>query len=101
MQGTVNRCPPGGSVLMLLGTHAGPLVLGDKEVYIFGRGRAALQAASHDVITSTAAVAAIDGLVVRREGSRLSDFGVRINAGRVRLQVRASGTSFCRGEICR
>ena len=66
VQAAVDACPPGGSVLLLPGTHAGPLVLlADKEVHVFGRGHATLRTASGTaVVTSEAAVATCDGLVI-------------------------------------
>ena len=81
MYDAVERCPPGGCMLLLPGTHAGPLKLGprmvengewppvwtaDKEVHIFGRGRATLRAADDNVLSSRAVTATVDGLVLRR-----------------------------------
>ena len=81
VQAAVDACPPGGCVLLLPGTHAGPLKLGprmvengewppvwtaDKEVHIFGRGRATLRAADDNVLSSRAVTATVDGLVLRR-----------------------------------
>ena len=65
VQAAVDACPTGGSVLLLPGTHEGPLVLGprqdleedeegplilsaDKEVHVFGRGRATLRTTNGD-----------------------------------------------------
>ena len=57
VQAAVDRCPAGGSVLLLPGAHAGPLVLpaACKEVHVFGRGRAALRTARGSVLISEAA----------------------------------------------
>ena len=102
VQAAVDRCPPGGCVLLLPGVHAGPLVLGprevvngegppvqvaDKEVHVFGRGRATLRAAAGDVLTSAALVSTIDGLAVRRDaGEGRNCCGVQVKSGRLRLQ---------------
>lgn len=93
VQDGVDACPPGGSVLLLPGTHLGPLMLGaDKEVHVFGRGRATLQTAEGCVVTSTAPVATLDGLVIRREAAaegvqEAVGATVRIHDGGVRLQA--------------
>ena len=89
MQAAVNRCPPGGCVLLLPGTHAGRFVLAaEKEVHVFGRGRATLRAASGKaVVTSEAAVATIDGLVIRREAGNVSGSGVWITGGALCMQA--------------
>ena len=68
VQAAVDRCPPGGCVLLLPGTHDGPLVLAvDQEVHVFGRGRATLRAAAETVFESKAALSTADGLLIRRE----------------------------------
>ena len=97
VQAAVDRCPPGGCVLLLPGTHEGPLVLGpplkegeegnegggkekasgsggdalssppDKEVHVFGRGQAVLRTSAGIVLSSTAATATLDGLAIERE----------------------------------
>ena len=54
VQAAIDRCPAGGCVLLLPGTHEGTLVLwacANKEVHVFGRGRATLEAAAGTVIT--------------------------------------------------
>ena len=52
VQAAVDSCPAGGSVLLLPGTHDGPLVLeADKVVHVFGRGSATLRAATGSVLT--------------------------------------------------
>ena len=109
VQAAIDRCPPGGCVLLLPGTHEGPLVLGpreaangggapvqvaDKEVHVFGRGRATLRAATGEsVLTCRAATATCDGLVVRQEAAagvpdddELS-FGVTMEGSASRLQA--------------
>ena len=69
VQAAVDACPRGGSVLLLPGTHEGPLVLAaDQEVHVFGRGLATLRTAAGAALTSSAAKATTDGLVIRREG---------------------------------
>ena len=100
VQAAVNRCPPGGSVLLLPGTHAGPLVLPTgKEVHVFGRGRATILTAQGFVVTSDSAVATLDGLVIRREAGGYGGRGVFIEGGALRLQAcditSASESSFC------
>ena len=96
VQAAVDACPRGGSVLLLPGTHEGPLVLSaDQEVHVFGRGRATLRAAAGtaSVLTSSAAKATADGLAVRREGQRLegevseATCGVVIRGGALRIQA--------------
>ena len=52
VQAAVDACPTGGSVLLLPGTHEGPLVLtAGKVVHVFGRGSATLRAATGSVLT--------------------------------------------------
>ena len=69
LQAAVDRCPPGGCVLLLPGTHAGPLALGaSKEVHLFGRGVARLVHSGGSVVTSTANQATLCGLVISQEG---------------------------------
>ena len=90
VQAAVDRCPSGGCVLLLPGTHAGPLRLLDhwKVVLVFGRGRATLQTAAGDVVTSRSVCAILDGLVILREaagGDRGQ--GVCIKEGSLRLQA--------------
>ena len=106
VQAAVDRCPAGGCLLLLPGTHKGPLVLGprveeneeeheqgfiqvvpDKVVHVFGRGRATLQAAEGTVLASTAASATVDGLILRREAGGGRNYCVKINGGRLRLQA--------------
>ena len=88
VQAAVDRCPPGGCVLLLPGMHAGPLVLvADKEVHVFGRGRATLQTADGDVLVSSAATSTVDGLFLRREAGGGEDYCVWIKSGRLRLQA--------------
>ena len=90
LQAAVDRCPPGGCVLLLPGTHAGPLVLkAGKEVHVFGRGRATLMlmASGTAVVTSEAAVATLDGLVILREADGVYGIGLRINGGNLRTQA--------------
>ena len=90
VQAAVDRCPPGGSVLLLPGTHAGTLFLtAGKVVHVFGRGHATLRAAMGAVVTSEAARGTLDGLIILREaGGPVNDTpcGVWIRGGRLRLQ---------------
>ena len=87
VQAAVDRCPPGGCVLLRPGTHDGPLALAaDKVVHVFGRGRATLRAAEGALVTSETLTSTLDGLVIRREaggGGR----GVWIRGGSLRLQA--------------
>ena len=89
VQAAVDACPPGGCVLLLPGTHDGPLALVvGKVVHVFGRGCAVLRTAAGEVITSSADAATVDGLIVRREaGGDDNDYGVWIRGGRLRLQA--------------
>ena len=99
VQAGIERCPPGGSVLLLPGTHEGPLELkANKEVHVFGRGRAVLRAYITDtapkafhcepellIVESRSDVATIDGLVIRggseyRAGVYVADGGLRLVA---------------------
>ena len=104
VQAAVDRCPPGGCVLLLPGTHEGPLVLqAGKEVHVFGRRLAMLQTSVDDVLSSYAEKSTCDGLFIRREASVVPDdpdndeaeeeeeeeeenCGVWIAGGRLRLQ---------------
>ena len=91
VQAAVDACPTGGCVLLLPGTHDGPLVLAaGKVVHVFGRGRATLRAATGAVVTSEAVEGTLDGLILRREvggtGNNRRDC-VWINGGRLRLQA--------------
>ena len=67
VQSAVDRCSAGGCVLLLPGTHDGPLVLtAGKVVHVFGRGLATLRAAIGAVVTSEAETAVdVDGLIIR------------------------------------
>ena len=109
VQASVDRCPPGGCVLLLPGTHAGPLVLGqreermaarqewwddrtrvltaDKVVHVFGRGLATLRTAAGNVVTSRAAEATCHGLIIQREAGGGFGDGVLIRGGSLRLQA--------------
>ena len=96
VQAAVDACPPGGSVLLLPGTHDGPLVLtAGKVVHVFGRGRALLQTSIGTLVTSESATSTLDGLIIRREASHndeeeeeeVDDFSVWIKGGRLHLQA--------------
>ena len=67
LQAAVDRCPPGGSVLLLPGLHPGSLLL-TKDVHVFGRGAAEIRSSnSAHVIVSVAPDAVIDGLILRSQ----------------------------------
>ena len=89
VQVAVNRCPPGGSVLLLPGTHNGPLVLrANKEVHVFGRGQATLRTAAGFVVSSEAVKATLDGLIIRHDAEiHSSNCVVGIRSGRLRMQA--------------
>jgi len=91
VQEAVDACPPGGSVLLLPGTREGPLMLAaDKEVHVFGRGRALLRVAMGTVLTSEAATSTVDGLIIRREAGNIGDNHrdcVWIKGGQLRMQM--------------
>ena len=89
VQAAVDRCPPGGCVLLLPGTHLGPLVLAaNKVVHVFGRGCATLQTADVTVLISSAQESTIDKLAIRREAGGSGDCdGVWIRGGRLRMQA--------------
>ena len=92
VQAAVDRCPAGGCVLLLPGTHDGPLLLSaGKVVHVFGRARATLRATAGgsilDVLTSEAATSTVDGLILRQEATGPGNsFGVAIRGGALRLQ---------------
>ena len=89
VQAAVDGSRPGGSVLLLPGSHAGPLVLGEGTVVnVFGRGLATLETARGAVVTSAAAVSCIDGLVIRADAhaSGSGHHAVLITSGRLRVQ---------------
>ena len=88
VQAAVDRCPPGGCVLLLPGTHEGPLVLPvDKVVHVFGRGQATLlRTTGGGVLTSFATSSTVDGLIIRCEVLWGSIYCVWISGGRLRLQ---------------
>ena len=67
VQAAVGACPPDGCVLLLPGTHDGPLVLtAGRVLHVFGRGLATLRAAIGAVVTSEAETAVdVDGLIIR------------------------------------
>ena len=92
VQAAVDACSTGGCVLLLPGTHDGPLVLtAGRVVHVFGRGCATLRAATGTVVTSEAAEGTLDGLNIRREaGSTSNNYSrdcVWIRGGRLRLQA--------------
>ena len=105
VQAAVDACPPSGCVLLLSGTHAGPLVLNaDKELHVFGRGRATLRTSTGIVLSSEALRSTVDGLAVRREAGELDvgvgGFGVVVKGGALRLQgcdltCAANGACLC------
>ena len=98
VQAAVDACPSRVCVLLLPGTHEGPLQLSLEEVHVFGRGLATLRTSTDDVLTCWAPKATVDGLIIRQEavvaavdedgdeGNRLG--GVFICGGALRLQGR-------------
>ena len=89
VQAAVDKCPPGGCVLLLPGTHHGSLsLLAEKKVHVFGRGRATLWPERHFLLQSEADTSTCDGLVLGREHG---DFGmgncVVVSGGGLRLQA--------------
>ena len=89
VEAAVDACPPGGCVLLLPGTHEGPLVLtASKSVHVFGRGRAMLRASEGSVLSSSATTSTVDGLIVRLGlGNDYDGCGVSISGGRLQLQA--------------
>ena len=87
LQAALSRCPPGGTVLLLPGMHAGPLVLADKTMHVFGRGQATLVARTVDVVSSTVLKSTLDGIAIRQEGEGSAGrFAISVTAGRLRVQ---------------
>jgi len=88
VQAALNRCPPGGSMLLLPGEHAGPVVLSpSKEVHVFGRGLAVLSTSTGEVLVSEAVTSTVDGLVIQRKASAaMNDYAVWIVRGGLRMQ---------------
>ena len=88
IQAAVDSCPRGGSVLLLPGTYEGQLFLfADQEVHVFGRGLATVWWAAGCVLTSWAAKATVDGLIVRLDASGINSAScVSIRGGALRLQ---------------
>ena len=103
VQAAVDACPPGGCVLLLPGTHDGPLVLtAGKVVHVFGRGLATLHAATGTVVTSESATSTLDGLIIRRlAGDTINKQCdcVWIKGGRLRLQA-CDVTSAASSVVC-
>ena len=94
VQAAVDACPRGGSVLLLPGSHDGPLFLAHrKKVHVFGRGRATLRAARGNVVFSEALKSTLDGLVLRREAGGINrdtwvrSGGVEIAGSALRMQA--------------
>ena len=89
VQAAVDGCPPGGSVLLLPGSHAGPLVLAaDQEVHVVGRGEALLWTVEGHALVCKAVRATVDGLLLHAEANGGDEInGVLITAGRLRLQA--------------
>ena len=95
VQEAVERCPRGGSILLLPGVHEGPLVLGpEDEVHVFGQGRAVLRVKWGCAVSSEAYCSTLDGLMLRRdwgEAGVLDDDDrnccVFVRSGRLRVQV--------------
>ena len=90
VQAAVERCPPGGCVLLLPGSHRGTLTLAESEVHIFGRGEAELFFDQGNVLTSTIGIATVVGLRLRREPGGGRGRAAAIGRGRLRLQARAT-----------
>ena len=89
-------------MLLLPGTHKGPLVLAaGKVVNVFGRGRATLQTVAGDVLTSAAAASTIDGLIVRTELHTTGEghYGILITSGKLRVQA-CDVSCLSRSGIC-
>ena len=89
VQAAVDRCPPGGCVLLLPGEHAGPVVLSpSKEVHVFGRGLAVLSTSTGEVLVSEAVTSTVDGLVIQRKvNDAVNDYAVWIARGGLRMQA--------------
>ena len=94
VQSAIDRCPVGGSVLLMPGRHLGPLVLSaDRLVHIFGNSLAYLWSSVGDVVTSFCAASTLDSIFIEADdvfGGLLGDVGlgvgVMIHCGRPRFQ---------------
>ena len=95
VQDAVDRCPPGGSLLLSPGAHAGPLLIAaDKVVHVFGRGRATLRTTTGEgaTLVSLAHASTFDGLLLKRdvpggkEKERFWSYCVFVHGGGLRLQ---------------
>ena len=91
LQSAVDRCPPGGAILLRPGTHVGTVTI-SREVHVFGRGAAVLQVPPSGMgVSCIAPVSTLDGLLVRGPAAQLDPTGtagtaVSIAGGAVRLQ---------------
>ena len=89
VQAAVDGCPRGGSVLLLPGTHEGPLVLAaGKEVRVFGQGEATLYTIGGTPLTSHGGDnVMVDGLILRSEVGTSGGYGVLFKGSKMRLQA--------------
>ena len=99
IQAAIDRCRVGGSILLQPGAYtlSESLVLA-KEVHVFGRGLARLQAEHCSGVSCSAAEATLDGLIVERsQGPEKLFAGVAITGGRLRFQNSAVTGAFENG----
>ena len=95
IQAALDRCREGGFILLQPGMHTlKERLLIAREVHVFGRGLARLRVNSCDGIICSAAAATLDGLTVERTRDHEKFVGVRIQAGRLRLQNSVVTGSF-------
>ena len=102
VQEAVDGCPPGGCVLLLPGTHSGPLVLtADKAVHVFGRGRATLRVVEGTALISDAGEgASVDGILLRSMGGRGPGDALHISGGALRVQACDCCAASKGGSVC-
>lgn len=83
VQAAVDLCPPGGKVLLLPGTHDGPVSI-NRELELHGHGQAVLRAMGGlPALTSEAARAKVAGLIIEAAGSQ---YGVVIACGGLQIE---------------
>ena len=85
--GGIDPRPPPGTA-GVVGAAGGALPSADKEVHVFGRGLATLEAERRGtLVESEAAIVTLDGLILRHHMGHTHHNCVRIKRGRLRMQA--------------